>query len=219
VTIGIAPTAPETGYGYLELGEEEGAVRGEAVWRVQSIREKPDRETAKAFLAEGRYAWNSGMFVWTAAAILAAIGQWLPDLSAGLDRIGEALGTDGESSVLEAVYPALPSISIDYGVMEKAGNVLVLRGEFGWSDVGSWDALWEVSPKDPAGNVWKGTVAAAGTKNTLVVSGKRLVALAGVEDLIVVDTEDALLVCRRGDSQRVREVVEMLEKNGKEQYL
>lgn len=219
VTIGIAPTAPETGYGYLELGEEEGAVRGEAVWRVRSIREKPDRETAKAFLAEGRYAWNSGMFVWTAAAILAAIGQWLPDLSAGLDRIDEALGTDGESSVLEAVYPALPSISIDYGVMEKAGNVLVLRGEFGWSDVGSWDALWEVSPKDPAGNVWKGTVAAAGTKNTLVVSGKRLVALAGVEDLIVVDTEDALLVCRRGDSQRVREVVDILEKNGKEQYL
>jgi mannose-1-phosphate guanylyltransferase len=219
VTIGIAPTAPETGYGYLELGEEAGNSRGEAIWKVRSIREKPDRETAGTFLAEGRYVWNSGMFVWTAGAILAAIGQWLPELAGRLETIDEALGTAREDAVLEEVYPSLPSISIDYGVMEKAGNVLALRGDFGWSDVGSWDALWEVSPKDPSGNVLKGSVAVAGARNCLVAAGGRLVALAGVEDLIVVDTEDALLVCRRGDSQRVREVVELLEKKGLQRYL
>jgi mannose-1-phosphate guanylyltransferase len=103
--------------------------------------------------------------------------------------------------------------------MEKADNVLVLRGDFGWSDVGSWDALWEVSPKDPSGNVLKGSVAVTGTRNSLVVARDRLVALAGVEDLIVVDTEDALLVCRRGDSQRVKELVDLLEKEGLTQYL
>lgn len=219
VTIGIAPTAPETGYGYLELGEEEGTARGEKVWQVRSVREKPDRETAQAFLAEGCYVWNSGMFVWTASAIIDAIGQWLPDLAGGLTRIDTALGTDRENAVLEDVYPGLPSISVDYGVMEKADNVLVLRGDFGWSDVGSWDALWEVSPKDPLGNVLKGSVAVTGTRNSLVVARDRLVALAGVEDLIVVDTEDALLVCRRGDSQRVKELVDLLEKEGLTQYL
>ncbi|PKN35500.1 MAG: mannose-1-phosphate guanylyltransferase [Deltaproteobacteria bacterium HGW-Deltaproteobacteria-19] len=219
VTIGINPTAPETGYGYLELGEEEGTARGEKVWQVRSVREKPDRETAQAFLAEGCYVWNSGMFVWTAAAIIDAIGQWLPDLAGGLARIDTALGTDRENAVLEDVYPGLPSISVDYGVMEKADNVLVLRGDFGWSDVGSWDALWEVSPKDPSGNVLKGSVAVTGTRNSLVVARDRLVALAGVEDLIVVDTEDALLVCRRGDSQRVKELVDLLEKEGLTQYL
>jgi len=219
VTIGIAPTAPETGYGYLEMGEEAGNSRGETIWKVRSIREKPDRETAATFLAAGRYVWNSGMFVWTAGAILTAIGQWLPDLAGRLETIDEALGTAREDATLEEIYPSLPSISIDYGVMEKADNVLALRGEFGWSDVGSWDALWEVSPKDSSGNAIKGSVAAVGARNCLVAAGDRLVALAGVEDLIVVDTEDALLVCRRGDSQQVREVVELLEKNRLKRYL
>ena len=219
VTIGIAPTAPETGYGYLELGEETGTAGMETVRRVRSVREKPDQETAKAFLAGGNYVWNCGMFVWTAGAVLEAIGRWLPDLAKGLETIDSALGTERENTVLDNVYPGLPSISIDYGVMEKADNVLALRGDFGWSDVGSWDALWEVSPKDDSGNVLRGSVAAAATKNSLVVARDRLVALAGVEDLIVVDTEDALLVCRRGDSQRVREVVELLEKKGLREYL
>ncbi len=222
VTIGIAPTAPETGYGYLELGDAEDPVRGEKVWRVRSVREKPDMDTAKAFLAEGRYVWNSGMFVWTAGAILHAIGQYLPESAHRLTAIAGTFGTAGAGgyeATLEKEYQAIDSISIDYGVMEKADNVLVLRGDFGWSDVGSWDALWEISPKDDAGNVLKGAVATTGTKNTLVVARDRLVALAGVEDLIVVDTEDALLVCRRGDSQRVKELVDLLEKKGLTQYL
>jgi mannose-1-phosphate guanylyltransferase len=219
VTVGIAPTAPETGYGYLELGEETGSAGMEKIRRVRSVREKPDLETAKAFLVEGNYVWNSGMFVWTAGAVLEAIGRWLPDLAKGLETIDTALGTERENTVLENVYPGLPSISIDYGVMEKADNVLALRGDFGWSDVGSWDALWEVSPKDDSGNVLRGSVAAAGTKNSLVVARDRLVALAGIEDLIVVDTEDALLICKRGDSQRVREVVDILEKKGLREYL
>ncbi len=219
VTIGIRPTGPETGYGYIEQGAPASTLGSEGVYRVRSIREKPPREAAERYLAQGGFSWNSGMFVWKAATILAAIERFLPDLNRGLTRIREAIGTEREEAVVAETYAGLQAISIDYGVMEKAGDVLVIPGEFGWSDLGSWDALWEVSPKDADGNAVRGEFIGVDTADSLVHSPGKAVALIGVRDLIVVDTGDALLVCRRGRSQDVRRVVEELERRGRKEYL
>jgi mannose-1-phosphate guanylyltransferase len=221
ITLGIEPRSPETGYGYLEQGGEVGAAGGESFYRVTSMREKPDAAQAEEFLRRGGFLWNSGMFVWKTSSILAAIATWLPDLYQGLQEMGSALATESAARVVDRVYRTLRPISIDYGVMEKAGNLLLARGDFGWSDVGSWDALWEVAEKDEAGNAWKGkgTFLGIESKNSLLVGNGKLVALVGVEDLIVVQTDDALLICRRGDSQSVKKVVRSIAASGKTEYL
>ena len=221
VTIGIAPTGPETGYGYLENGEPAGTVTGETVYRVRSIREKPDRPQAESFLRQGNFSWNSGMFVWQAPVILDHIARHLPDIYRALREIDVAWGTPRESDVLRDAYAAMTPISIDYGIMEKARDVLLITGDFGWSDVGSWDALWEVSPRDAAGNAVRSGANFVGVeaRNSFVFSPKKLVALVDVEDLIVVETEDALLICRRGASQDVKKVVNLLAEGPGRAYL
>jgi mannose-1-phosphate guanylyltransferase len=221
LTIGIKPTYPETGYGYLEQGILKATIKGEDIYEVKSIREKPDLEQAKVFLEKGGFYWNSGMFLWRADTILRAIKTWLPDLYQGLLRIEGAIGTDEEKSIVERVYRMISSISIDYGVMEKADNVLLVKGDFGWSDMGSWDALWEVLEKDEHGNTARGKALFIGVdaKNSLIQSSRKLVALVGVEDLIVVETEDSLLICKRGCSQDVKKVVEILEHKKMKEFL
>jgi mannose-1-phosphate guanylyltransferase len=159
------------------------------------------------------------MFVWKASTIIKAIGLHLPDLQQGLFEIGEALGTDREEEVVGTIYAGLKSVSIDYGVMEKAKNVLVIPGAFDWSDLGSWDALWEVSEKDENGNAVRGEFIGIDAADCLVQSSGKLVALVGVRDLLVVETKDALLICRRGRSQDVRKIVESFEKNRLTSYL
>jgi mannose-1-phosphate guanylyltransferase len=219
VTVGIRPTGPETGYGYIERGERIEAAGAEGIYRVRSIREKPPREEAERLFAQGGFLWNSGMFVWKASAILSAIARHLPELHEGLAEIRDALGTDREEAVVASVYTAQPAVSIDCGVMEKAREVLVVPGDFGWSDLGSWDALWEVSEKDEQGIAARGRCLGKDAADCLVHSPGKLVALVGVRDLLVVDTEDALLICRRGRSQDVRSVVAALEKEGLKSYL
>jgi mannose-1-phosphate guanylyltransferase len=219
VTIGIRPTGPETGYGYIEQGDPFPAGGGGEIRRVRSIREKPPLEQAQEFLRQGRFLWNSGMFVWKASAILGAIKRFLPELHAGLLQIREALGTEREEEIVGEVYSAQKAVSIDYGVMEKAEDVLVVPGDFDWSDLGSWDALWEVSGKDGNGNVARGSLIGIDAFDSLVHSPGKLVALVGVRDLLVVETDDALLICRRGRSQDVRKVVEILETKGLKEYL
>jgi mannose-1-phosphate guanylyltransferase len=219
VTIGIRPTGPETGYGYIEQGESFSTSDADQIFRVRSIREKPPREQAESFLAQGGFSWNSGMFVWKASTIVNAIGRFLPDLQRGLLQIREALGTDREEEVVRAVYTEQKAVSIDYGIMEKAKDVLVIPGAFDWSDLGSWDALWEVSEKDENGNDVRGELIGIDTVNSLIHSTGKLVALVGVKDLLIVETKDALLICRRGRSQDVRKVVETLEKKGLASYL
>jgi mannose-1-phosphate guanylyltransferase len=219
VTIGIRPTGPETGYGYIEQGREQAAIGGEKVYDVRSIREKPDLAQARALLVQGGFSWNSGMFIWKVSTILNALQQWLPDLYDGLLQIEAALGSSREAAVVDQVYRQARSISIDYGVMEKAQNTLVIPGDFGWSDVGSWDALWEVSPRDEMGNVVRGQVINIDSRNCLVHSPGKPVALVGVEDLIVVETGDALMICKRGSSQDVKKVVDWLEAANKKEYL
>ena len=220
VTIGIRPTGPETGYGYIEQGDPVSNGGADPVYRVRSIREKPDRALAEQFLQKGGFSWNSGMFVWKASTILEEIRRFLPDLYRGLLKIKAALGTDSEEEIVAVTYADLQSVSIDYGVMEKAKEVLVIPGDFGWSDLGSWDALWEVSPKDEAGNAVRGEAwIGIETTRSLVHSPGKLVALVGVDDLLIVDTPDALLICRRNRSQDVRKVVDILEKRGLTSYL
>jgi mannose-1-phosphate guanylyltransferase len=221
VTIGIKPSGPETGFGYLEGGDSLGRVAGKEVFRVKSIREKPDLLKARKFVQSGNFYWNSGMFIWKASTIMNEINRFLPELHLGLMTIKESLGTPKEKATVPKVYKKLKSISIDYGVMEKAGNVFVLPGDFGWSDVGSWDALWEISAKDTQGNALIGGGSAIFTdaEGALVYSSKKLVALVGVEDLIIVETKDALLICKKGRSQDVKKVVDALEVAKNKKYL
>lgn len=219
VTVGIRPTGPETGYGYLEQGREQDTIEGEKVYDVRSVREKPDLAQARALLTQGGFSWNSGMFIWKVSAILKAIQQWLPGLYNGLLQIEAALGSAREATVVAEVYQQARSVSIDYGVMEKARNTLVIPGDFGWSDVGSWDALWDVSPRDEQGNAVRGEATTIDSRNCLVHSHGKTVALVGVEDLIIVETADALLICKRGCSQDVRKVVDRLEKEKRRELL
>ena len=221
VTIGIKPTSPHTGFGYVEQGELSGQVSGEEVFRVLSIREKPDFPQAQPFVQSGKFYWNSGMFIWKTSAILMEIARWLPDLNKGLIKIEKALGSDKEAATIRGVYKRLSSISIDYGVMEKANNTFMLKGDFGWSDVGSWDAVYEISAKDDNGNaVTTGSsVIFEDTENSLVYSPQKLVAMVGVKDLIVVETKNALLICKKGASQDIKKVVETLEAKKIKKYL
>lgn len=221
LAVGIKPTAPETGFGYLEQGSLKATVAGEHIYEVRSVREKPPRAQAEAFIEKGTFYWNSGMFIWKAWAILEAIKQWLPDLYEGLLLIKDTLGTDQEEAVIHQVYNHLSPISIDYGIMEKVDNVLLIPGDFGWSDVGSWDALWEVTDKDENGNAANARelFIAVDSRNSLVHSSGKLVALVGVEDLIVVETDDAFLVCRKGSSQDVKKIVEILEEKNMREFL
>ncbi len=220
VTIGIRPSMPHTGFGYLEGGSSIGKIGGEEVLRVRSIREKPKATLAAKFVKSGRFYWNSGMFVWKASTILEEIRRHLPALSDGLGTISDALGTALEKRVVARIYRRQASVSIDYGVMEKAKNVFVIPADFGWNDVGSWDALWDISAKDSQGNAVPGGFALLeDTNNAFVYSPSKLVAMIGMKNVIVVETQDALLVCKKGRSQDVKKIVDALEAAKKIQYL
>ncbi len=219
LTIGIKPTGPETGYGYMEQGEAVAAIRGKEIFQVKSFREKPDIEQAITFLEDGGFFWNSGMFIWKVSTILNKIEKLLPDLYKGLREIEDALGTDSEKDIINKVYQEITPISIDYGIMEKTGETLLVRGDFGWSDIGSWSALWEMWDKDENGNAAKGRFVSVDSSNSLIYSPDKLVALVGVEDLIVVETADSLLVCKKNASQDVKKLVAMLEEKNMKEYL
>ena len=215
VTVGIRPTFPSTGYGYIKSLPVEGKP-----WRaVEEFVEKPDAATAQAYLEDGGYAWNSGMFVWKASTILRYFKELLPDIFACLERIGEAMGTPREQEVIREVYPSIPKISVDYGIMERAKGVLMLEGDFGWSDVGSFDSLDSVRQKDGAGNISSGETLLLDARNCVVYGTKKLIAAVGVEDLVIAEGDSAILVCPISQAQRVKQVVEQLEKEGRDRFL
>lgn len=221
VTIGIKPIWPATGYGYLELGEKEFTIKNEDVHHVLSVREKPGAIEAENLLRHGGFFWNSGIFVGKVSIFLEAIARWLPDLYSALASAEAALRTEHEGAALKRAYASVTPVSFDYGVLEKAGNILLVKGDFGWSDVGSWDALWDILPKDEEGNVASGggVFLSRNARNSLVHSPRKLTALVGVEDLIVVDTKDALLICKRGASEEVRHIVDLLKEKKFKDYL
>lgn len=219
VTLGMKPDYAHTGYGYIEIGEELTDVGGHAVHRVQRFTEKPDEAAASAFVEGGRHFWNSGMFIWKASTILHEIEKHLPRLHSCLAELDQVLGTEDEREVLERTWPQVEKETIDFGIMEKAEDVVVMPVEMGWSDVGSWASLAELLPSDGEGNVVVGRHLGLETRNSVIYSPHHLVATIGIEDLIVVATEDAILVCPRDRAQEVKALVERLDEEGWQECL
>jgi mannose-1-phosphate guanylyltransferase len=216
VTLGMKPSFASTGFGYIEQGSRGIPVDELTAYEVTDFTEKPGAETAEAMLSSGNFAWNGGMFIWRADRILAEFERQMPGLYAQLMEIAAALGTPDYESVLARIWPTVESETIDYGIMEGAADVVVLPVEIGWSDVGSWASVFDVRPADSSGNILLGRHESVDTTNTLVYGGKRVVATIGVDNLIIVDTPDAVLICQRGHEQDVKAIVNRLKAAGDE---
>ncbi len=216
--LGIAPRWPETGYGYIELakGTEVGSNQAAP---VKSFREKPDAKAAKKYVAKGNFYWNAGMFFWSAKTVLDSMRTHLPKTATLISSL-PAFRDKTFPVKLKQVFPLCENVSIDYGVLEKAQNVVGFAcSEIGWNDVGSWNAVYELLPPDKDRNVTRSVLVALGSHGNFVDAGKKLVALVDVDDLIVVDTPDALLIGNRHQAQKVAELVKILEKRGSNELL
>ncbi|MBC3538459.1 mannose-1-phosphate guanylyltransferase [Rufibacter sediminis] len=204
VTLGIKPTRPHTGYGYIQFIDDES----KALKKVKTFTEKPSLEIAQMFLDSGEFVWNAGIFIWNAQAIVKAFHQYLGDMAETFDEGIPVLDTDQEEQFINRAYSHCRNISIDYGIMEKADNVFVILGDFGWSDLGSWDSLYSLSEKTPEGNVIDGNVLAYDVKNCIIKTPPdQLVVVQGLEDYIVAAHDNVFMVCRREDEQKVKDFV------------
>ena len=215
VTVGITPTYPETGYGYINFARDEHEHSHRGVYSVNKFVEKPDIDTAKAYLESGHYLWNSGMFVWKLSTILNKFKEFLPDTYDVIIKIGQAFGTPEYEQVLKSCFEQFKSVSIDYGVMEQANPIFTIPGSFGWDDVGSWLALERINHTNEDGNMVKGDAITIGTKNSIIVGADRLIAAVGLEDIVVVDTGDTILICAKDSTQDVKKVIEELKIRGR----
>ena len=205
VTIGIRPSRPDTGYGYIQTASAE------EISPVASFREKPDLKTAMSYLAAGNYLWNAGIFVWSTRSILSALERHLPEVYGLFDGQADKFATPEEQTSVEEIFAHCPSISIDYGVLERADNVFVRSSDFGWNDVGTWGSLYELSAKDADGNVVPTFSKLYDTTDSLIkAAGKKVVVVDSLHDYIVVDTPDALLICPRSHEQHIKQVLEDL---------
>ncbi len=210
VTLGAKPTRPETAYGYIQCGAPLQAC--DDAHAVKRFIEKPEREQAEKYLADEKTLWNTGIFVWRADVILKEIEKYMPELHKGLQEVEAKIGTNSEDEALRQIYAGLPSVSIDYGVLERSEHLAVVQTDMGWEDVGSWNALDEVVPGDADGNIISGNVINIGCQNSTVYAEKRVVGVVGLENIVVADTEDATLVCSKDHAQDVKKVVENLKK-------
>lgn len=209
VTVGITPTYPETGYGYIKFCTDDNDDLG--VYKVDKFVEKPCLDVAKEYLNSGKYLWNSGMFVWKTSSICQNLKKFLPSVYEGMIKIKESMGTDDYKQTLRDCFEAFPSESIDFGIMEKADNIYTLSGSFGWDDVGSWLALEKINKTDEYGNYVSGDVITINTNRSIICGNKKLIASVGLDDIIVVDTDDAILVCDKEHTQEVKKVIENLK--------
>ncbi len=216
VTIGISPSRPETGFGYIQIDESEVF---ENIFKVLTFAEKPNYATAVRFFESGDFLWNSGMFIWRADTILEEIQHHMPDLCEGLNYIKKDIDTDSFEKTVSNVYGQLRSISIDYGIMEKSSKVFLTKGDFSWSDVGSWEEVYQLSKKDNDGNSVVGNVFTDMTIDSYIYSPNKFTAAIGIENLIVINTDDALLIVRRDQCQEVKKVVDHLKINKLNEYL
>lgn len=212
LTIGIKPSRPETGYGYIQVdtaGGSEGG--GGAIGKVKTFTEKPNLEMARIFVESGEFFWNSGIFVWSVSGILKAMRTYLPEVEAAFAAGRDRYGTSAEQPFVDSIYPACENISVDYGVMEKSPDVYVRCGDFGWSDIGTWGSLYQHAVRDGQGNAvgGGGEVLTYGTSGTVIhVPAGKIAVVEGLEDYLVVERDDALLICRRENEQHIRNYVE-----------
>jgi len=219
MTIGIKPTRPETGYGYIQYCQLEKNEKRYQVYKVKTFAEKPNLKTAELFIKSGDFLWNSGIFIWKVKTILKEIENSLPELYDGLMKIDKHIDKKSFPTVLRKVYRQIKNISIDYGVMEKSGDVWVIEGDFGWSDVGSWEAFYNLGEKDEHRNVLMGNGVLLDSSDNLVFSGKRFVAVVDIKNMVIIDTKDALLIVPRDKSQKVKELVDYLQKKNMKKVL
>lgn len=219
VTIGITPTYPETGYGYINYGQSNYSEKYSNVYEVEKFVEKPDIEKAKEYIESGNYIWNSGMFVWKVSSIMNNFNKLLSDTYDGLMDIKNSIGKDNFQDVLYNNFIKFKSESIDYGILEKASNIYTIPGTFGWDDVGSWLALERISKTNEYGNAVTGNVITIETKNSIINGTNKLIAAVGVEDLIIVDTDDAILICSKESTQDVKKVIENLKICNRTEYI
>jgi mannose-1-phosphate guanylyltransferase len=226
VTLGISPTYASTGYGYIHRGKELGQIDGFHYYQSLGFREKPPVEVAEKYIESGNYSWNSGMFIWKSSRILAEIDRYMPELAKGLTIIRSSFNTPDQSAVLAKEWEQLKRETVDYGIMEKAERVVVFPAEdLGWTDIGSWDRMFEILKPDESGNiVLSDSSILIDTSGSMVVKDElkaqdRLIALMGVDNLVVIDAGDVVLVCSRDRAEEVRTIVKMLSDQGMESYL
>ncbi len=219
VTFGIIPTTPHTGYGYIRSGATDSAIEGVAVLKAEEFVEKPDRMTAEHYLAEGNFYWNSGMFAWKSRVILEELKEHLPEIVQPIHDYFESGHQVQDSDAFRQMFSRLPAISIDFGVMEKSRRVVLIRGDFGWNDVGSWDALESVLPTVDGNVVLGRSPVLVDVRRCVLHGGKALLACIGVSDLVVVVTDDAVLVADKNRSQEVRLVIDQLKQEGRDEFL
>ena len=218
VTLGIKPTHPNTGYGYIQY---ESMNVGPNIHKVKTFTEKPDKELAKAFLQSGDFLWNAGIFVWQVKNIVKAFEKYLPEIHEVFDSEMEAFNTASEQASIEKIYPQCVNISIDYGIIEKAENVYVMPSSFGWSDLGTWASAYDTLEKDYLDNAVAGNnvMIIDATKNIVHADNQKLVLLQGLEDFIVVDTQDVLLICKKDKEQEIKEYVAEVKRNKGDKFL
>jgi mannose-1-phosphate guanylyltransferase len=219
ITMGITPLSASTGFGYIEQGESLGASHGLSAYSVERFVEKPDVVNATRMKESGDYCWNSGMFIWSVQRILDEFKRQMPACFKQLERIDAAIGMPDYTPRLTEIWPSIEKQTIDYGIMEGAHNVAVVPVDIGWIDVGSWSSLFQMLPADSCGNVSVGPSLTVDTHDTLTFGKKKLIAAIGVHDLIIVDTDDALLICPKNREQEVREIVRLLEESGQTAWL
>lgn len=215
VTLGITPTYPSTGYGYIQRGKEMGSSKNHHIYQVKTFAEKPNYDTARRFLESGDFFWNSGMFIWKTSTILEEIGEKLPEIYEGLMEIKKHIGAARYTDSVDEIYRRIRGISIDYGVMQVSERVYVIPTDIGWNDVGSWETVYDISEKD------KNKIAGdfedlinVDSSECYVYSPEKVVALVGMKNVLVVDTGDALLICKKSHAQKVKDVVDQLQKKG-----
>ena len=218
-TLGVTPTRAETGYGYIRRGSLLEPVRQVDIYTVNAFTEKPDITRAQEYVKSGQYLWNSNMFVWKAATVLDLFARYEPEMYQILERIGCSVGSGREREVIAEAYPELKAVAIDNAIIERAEKVATIEADIEWGDIGTWAALTDVLPTDEEGNLFSAQVVALDSRDaTVYAPSDKVVALIGMEDVVVVDTEDALLICKKDEAQRVRDVLEALEKSGEDRY-
>jgi mannose-1-phosphate guanylyltransferase len=221
LTLGIKPDRPETGYGYIQANTKKRVDGFDKLLKVKTFTEKPDLDLAKVFLESGDFYWNSGIFIWNTNAILEALENYLPDIYSAFEEGKDFYGTDKEENFITQTYAACGSISIDYGIMEKAGNVYVMCADVGWSDLGTWSSLSGHTPADKNGNtVVNGTIFSYdSTGNIINVPSGKIAVLQGLTDYIVVNSDDVLLIVKKEDEQKIKQYLDEVKQNTKEKYL